>query len=84
MCIDDARAEFDALHEALGALYLAAARAGIDPRPYFADAAAVANRGASGGGTFLRSILVDFESSPWFRDHAKAQPGAEWFRPQAG
>lgn len=83
ICIDDARAEFDSLHEALGAMYISATRAGIDPRPYFDDAAAVANKGASGGGTFLRSILEDFESSVWFRENAKASPGAEWFRPQA-
>ena len=83
VCIDDARADFDDLHAALGAMYLAATRAGIDPRPYFTDAAAVANPGASGGGTFLRSILEDFENSVWFRENAKANPGAEWFRPQA-
>ena len=83
ICIDDARAEFDSLHETLGAIYIAAARAGLDPNTYFADAAAVANKGASGGGTFLRSILENFEDSVWFTENVKADPGAEWFRPRA-
>lgn len=83
VCIDDARAEFDALHELLLELYIAAARAGIDASPYFADAAEVASKSASGGGTFLRTILADFDTSIWFNERVKAQPGAEWFRPRA-
>lgn len=80
VCIDDGRSDFDELHEALGAIWIATSRAGLDPREYFADAAEVANKGAGGGGTFLRSILEDFESSVWFREKAKAEPGADWAR----
>jgi len=83
VCIDDARADFDDLHRVLADLYLAATRAGIDAKQYFTDAAEVANKGAGGGGTFLRSILEEFDTSPWFLEHVKAQPGAEWFRPRA-
>jgi len=83
ICIDDARAEFDALHRVLAEIYIAAARAGIDASPYFTDAAAVASKSSGGGGTFLRSILGGFESSVWFAEHVKADPGPEWFRPRA-
>ena len=83
ICIDDARADFDALHEVLAQLYLAAAGAGIDAAAHFADAAAVASKSAAGGGTFLRSILEEFDTSAWFRERVKAQPGAERFRPRA-
>ena len=69
------------LHDVLGRLYIAATRAGIDPKPYFADAAAVASPSASGGGTMLREILEGFDSSPYFREVVKLDPGAEWFRP---
>ncbi len=83
ICIDDARADFDQLHEVLGNLYLAATRAGIDPKPYFADAAAVANKGAGGGGTFLRSILEGFESSVWFNERVKPELSTAWSRQRA-
>ncbi len=73
IAIDDVHVDITDLWQALTALWLAASRAGIDPRPVLAEVAAVANRGTSGGGAHMREILTEFEGSKHFAEHVRPQ-----------
>ena len=66
VAIDDARADIEDVRSVLGRLWIAGQRAGLDAAAVFAAVAAVANRGAGGGGAHMREILYDFERSPYF------------------
>jgi len=65
--IDDGRAGVEAVQTALGRLWLAALRAGIDPKPHFQAVAALSNKGTAGGGAFMRETLAGFDETPFFQ-----------------
>lgn len=71
IAIDDARVDVDDIWRACGRLWVSASRAGIDPRPVFAEVAAVANRGAGGGGAHMRELLTEFEGSSHFETYVR-------------
>jgi len=71
--IDDGRVDIEQCEAALGRLYLAASRAGIDPKPHFAAAAAVSNPGTGGGGSRTRELLAGFDRSFYFQRHVRPQ-----------
>jgi hypothetical protein len=71
--IDDGRVDLELQRAALGRLYIAATRAGIDPAPHFEAAARVSNPGAGGGGTFTRRAIGEFDRSFYFREHVRPQ-----------
>jgi hypothetical protein len=64
--LDDGRVDGRQRDAALGSLYVAAARAGIDPVPAFQKVAARSNPGTGGGGAHTRTVLADFASSFYF------------------
>jgi hypothetical protein len=64
--LDDGRVDARQRDAALGRLYLAAARAGIDPRPAFQKVAARSNPGTGGGGAHTRAVLEGFPRSFYF------------------
>jgi hypothetical protein len=64
--LDDGRIGSDRRDAALGALYLAARRAGIDPAPALRSVAARSNPGTGGGGAHTRQVLAGFERSFYF------------------
>lgn len=65
--LDDLRADAEDVDELLANAWLAAARAGVDPRPEFARVAAVSNPGMGGGGAFMKNHLEGFEGSLPYR-----------------
>lgn len=66
LSIDDGRTEIADVWRVLADLWVAAVRAGVDPRPAIERVAAVSNRGASGGAAHMRELLLDFERSEHF------------------
>jgi hypothetical protein len=52
LSIDDARVDIELLREAMGRIYVAARRAGIDPKPHIEKIAAISNKGMTGGGAY--------------------------------
>jgi hypothetical protein len=70
--IDDARVDVELLRRALGRLWIAAARAGIDPKPEFAAIASISNKGTGGGGAHMRGFMADFDRSQYFK--AQVEP----------
>lgn len=66
LSIDDGRTEIEDVWRVLADLWVAAVRAGIDPRPAIARVAAVSNKGASGGAAHMRELLEGFERSEHF------------------
>jgi hypothetical protein len=63
LSIDDLRADVEQVDALLARLWLAAARAGLDPRTAFQQVAAVSNPGMGGGGACLAPRLRAFPSS---------------------
>jgi hypothetical protein len=68
IAIDDFRVDVEILRRALGRIWASALRAGLDPRAALQEIAAISNRGTAGGGAHLGEFLLEFESSPYFRD----------------
>jgi hypothetical protein len=64
--LDDGRIGSDRRDAVLGALYLAARRAGIDPLPALRAVAARSNPGTGGGGAHTRQVLEGFQRSFYF------------------
>lgn len=71
--IVDLRTDYSECIAVLGRFWLAAKRAGVDPKALFASTAALSNRGMGGGGNFCAQELAEFESSAYFRDHVRPQ-----------
>jgi hypothetical protein len=71
--IDDGRVDLEQCQAALGRLYVAASRAGLDPKPGFQAAAAVSNPGSGGGGSRTRELLAGFDRSFFFEQNVRAQ-----------
>lgn len=71
LSIDDARVDIELLREAMGRIYVAARRAGIDPKPHIEKIAAISNKGMTGGGAHMRSFLREFDSSAYFEQHVR-------------
>lgn len=71
--IDDHRVETSQMLDALGALWIAAVKAGIDPADAFYDVAEVSNPSTSGGAGRMQSYMAGFEGSVYFRDHVEPQ-----------
>ena len=69
--LDDGRVDANQRDAALGKLYLAARRAGIDPVPAFEKVAAVSNPGTGGGGAETRRVLEHFDRSLHFEQHVR-------------
>ena len=67
--IDDRRVETGLLNDLLGRLWLAGKRVGIDVGHVFQKVALVSNPGAGGGGAFMQTYLLQFPSSPYFKEH---------------
>lgn len=65
--LDDLRADARDVDELLARLWLAAVRAGLDPRAAFEATAAISNPGTGGGGAFLAQHLREFEGSLAFK-----------------
>lgn len=69
--IVDLRVDYNAALATLGRLWLAARKAGLDPKPHFAAVAAISNPGMGGGGACAAEILSDFDETAYFRNHVK-------------
>jgi len=76
LSIDDHRAVTAQMLDAMGALWIAAVKAGIDPADHFYDVAEVSNPSTSGGAGRMQSYMSGFESSVYFRDNVKPQLAA--------
>jgi hypothetical protein len=64
--IDDNGTDFRDTYVALGALYLCAVRCGMDPRPYFQEAAEISSGASNTDLTSMRDFLLRFEGSAYF------------------
>lgn len=71
--LDDGRVLADLRDAALGRLYLAARRAGIDPGPALRKVAALSNPGTGGGGAHTREVLEGFEHSFYFEREVRPE-----------
>ena len=71
--LDDCRVENGQRDRALGRLYLAARRAGIDPKPAFEKVAAISNPSTGGGGAQTQQVLAGFDRSFYFEHHVRKQ-----------
>jgi len=69
--IEDLRVDFRDDYLALGNLYLAAAHAGIDPLPHFAQAAEISSREKSLGSTSTHDFLARFHLSAFFAESVR-------------
>lgn len=65
--LDDLRADARDVDELLARLWIAAVRAGLDPRAAFEATAAISNPSTGGGGAFLAQRLRDFEGTLTFK-----------------
>jgi hypothetical protein len=65
--LDDLRADALEVDELLARLWLAAVRAGLDPRAAFEATAAISNPGMGGGGGGVADHLRAFEGSPAYK-----------------
>jgi hypothetical protein len=64
--IDDNGTDFRDTYVALGALYLCAVRCGMDPRPYFEEAAEISSGASNTEPTSMRDFLLRFKGSAYF------------------
>ena len=64
--IDDNGTDFRDTYVALGALYLCAVRCGIQPGPYFEEAAEISSSASNMELTSMRDFLLRFEGSAYF------------------
>jgi hypothetical protein len=64
--IDDNGIDFRDTYVALGDLYIGAVRCGMDPRPYFDDAAEISSGVSNIERTSMRDFLLRFEGSAYF------------------
>jgi hypothetical protein len=64
--IDDNGTDFRDTYVALGCLYIAAARCGMDPRPHFDEAAEISSGVSNIEQTSMRDLLLRFEGSAYF------------------
>lgn len=71
--LDDGRVLADQRDAALGRIYLAARRAGIDPGPALRKVAARSNPGSGGGGAHTREVLEGFEGSFYFEREVRPE-----------
>jgi len=71
--LDDLRVDVKLLHALLGRLYLAAARAGVDPDSRFAAVAAVSNPSTGGGGARMQQFLEGFRDSLYFKERVQRE-----------
>ncbi len=69
--IVDLRVDYNAFLDALGRLWIAARRVGLDPAPHFAAVAKLSNPGMGGGGACVGELLAEFRSSAYFRDRVR-------------
>jgi hypothetical protein len=66
--IDDNGTDFRDTYVALGALYLAAVRCGLEPGPYFEEAAEISSGVSNVELTPMRDFLLRFEGSAYFEE----------------
>jgi len=66
--IDDNGTDFRDTYVALGALYLSAVRCGIEPGPYFEEAAEISSSVSNMELTPMRDFLLRFEGSAYFEE----------------
>jgi len=69
--IDDLRVDVELARQALGRLWIAGIRAGLDVRAHVARATELANPGMAGGGSGMRAFFEEFEGSLYFREHVE-------------
>lgn len=71
-CINDNRIDYRDMLLQLGSLYMAAAHAGIDPKPYFTEIAALANPVPhEASPSSMQHFLADFDRSAFFEADVK-------------
>jgi len=70
--IEDNRTDFRDTYVALGALYLAAAKADIDPVPHFRAVGDLSSRTA-GDGQSMRAFIRGFNRSAYFRENVESR-----------
>jgi len=66
--IDDNGTDFRDSYVALGDLYVSAARRGIEPMPYFEEAAEISSSDSNIDETSTRDFLLRFEGSAYFEE----------------
>jgi hypothetical protein len=64
--LDDNSTDFRDSYVALGALYVCAVRCGMEPGPYFQEAAEISSRVPNIEQTSMRDFLLRFEESAYF------------------
>ncbi len=69
--IVDLRVDYNAFLGALGRLWIAARKAGLDPKPHFEAVAKLSNPGMGGGGACVGELLMSFASTSYFRDNVR-------------
>lgn len=75
LSIHDLRGDYSEVVEQLGRAWLAAFKAGIDPKPHFEAVAALSNPGMGGGGACFGQLMAEFGASAYFRDRVRPQLG---------
>jgi len=73
--IDDNGTDFRDTYVALGALYLSAVRCGLEPGPYFQEAAKTSSGVSHVGQTPMRDFLLRFEGSAYFEESVAPKLG---------
>jgi len=66
--IDDNGTDFRDSYVALGVLYLSAFRCGLEPGPYFEEAAEISSADSNIEQTSTRDFLLRFEGSAYFEE----------------
>jgi len=67
----DLRVDYNAFLDALGRVWIAARKAGLDPKAHFDAVAKLSNPGMGGGGACVGKLLAEFSSSAYFRDRVR-------------
>jgi hypothetical protein len=81
--IDDNGTDFRDTYVALGTLYLCATRCGIEPRPYFEEAAEISSGVSYIEQTSMRDFLLRFEESAYFGESVAPKLARARLSPEA-
>lgn len=73
--IDDIGTDFRDSYVALGVLYISAVRCGMDPGPYFEEAAEISSGISNIEQTSMRDFLLRFERSAYFEESVAPKLG---------
>jgi hypothetical protein len=73
--IDDNGTDFRDSYVALGSLYIRTVRCGMEPGPYFEEAAEISSGDSNAESTPMRDFLLRFEESAYFGESVAPKPG---------